>query len=86
MDFATTITGVITAFASLFTAVSLVLVAMTAWRKAQKVERKIDEVHVIVNQQRTDMERYQRALKQALTKAGVEIPTDQSQADGDSPA
>jgi enterochelin esterase-like enzyme len=78
MEFSTTVTGVITAFASLFTAVALVVTALTAWVKAREVSRKVDEVHLIVNQQRTDMQRYERALKHALTAAGIEIPVDQS--------
>lgn len=39
---------------------------------------KLDDVHKIVNQQRTDMQRYQAVLLDALTKAGIEIPPDQS--------
>jgi hypothetical protein len=39
---------------------------------------KVQEVHKIVNQQRTDMTNYQEALKRALSAAGIEIPIDQS--------
>jgi ribosomal protein S11 len=78
MQFSTTITGVITAFASLFTAFALVIASLTAWRKAKEVEKKIDEVHVIVNQQRTDMENYNRALIKALQAHDVDVPVDQS--------
>jgi len=38
----------------------------------------VKEVHTMVNQQRTDAQRYQIALIKALTKAGVEVPQDQS--------
>lgn len=39
---------------------------------------KLDDVHKIVNQQRTDMQRYQEALVAALQNAGVDIPRDES--------
>ena len=39
---------------------------------------KLDQVHVMVNQQRTDMQRYQTALVSALSEAGIPIPVDQS--------
>ncbi len=39
---------------------------------------KLDDVHRIVNQQRTDMQRYQEALVAALQRAGVDIPRDES--------
>jgi hypothetical protein len=78
VPFATTIVGVITAFGTLFTAVSLIIAAIGGLKRSQIVERKVDEVHIIVNQQRTDLQRYQVALISALQKAGVEIPIDQS--------
>jgi hypothetical protein len=49
-------------------------VAVTA---AETVD-KLDDVHKIVNQQRTDMQRYQAVLLAALRRAGVEIPPDES--------
>lgn len=39
---------------------------------------KLDEVHAIVNQQRTDMQRYQAVLLNAMRTAGLEIPPDES--------
>ena len=39
---------------------------------------QIQEVHKIVNQQRTDMQSYQAVLKTALEQAGVAIPVDKS--------
>jgi uncharacterized protein HemX len=39
---------------------------------------KLDDVYKIVNQQRTDMQRYQAVLLEALHKAGIEIPPDES--------
>lgn len=40
--------------------------------------RRVQEVHKIVNQQRTDMLQYQKALVLALKTAGIEVPEDQS--------
>lgn len=78
VPFATTITGVITAFGTLLTATALVITALAALNRSRRTEKKIDAVHKIVNQQRTDMQRYQAALVAALKKAGVEVPVDQS--------
>ena len=41
-------------------------------------QTKLDEVHKIVNQQRTDMLRYQAVLLAALEAAGVPVPADAS--------
>jgi hypothetical protein len=79
MPIATTLTGLITAIASVLTALGLFTTALTAWHKAQQLAAKIDDVHVIVNQQRTDAQNYQRALILALNDAGVKVPVDQSQ-------
>jgi hypothetical protein len=40
--------------------------------------RQVKEVHKIVNQQRTDMTNYTRALVRALSDHGIDIPIDQS--------
>jgi len=47
-------------------------------RKTREVHNEVAEVHHIVNQQRTDMQRYQRALVVSLQKHGIEVPEDQS--------
>jgi Na+-transporting NADH:ubiquinone oxidoreductase subunit NqrF len=73
-----TTAGVITATGTMFTAVALVITAVAALIRSRRVEGKIDEVHVIVNQQRTDAQNYNRALIAALTSAGVAVPADQS--------
>lgn len=78
MSFATTVVGIITAIGTACTAVALVITALAALKRASKIEHKIDTVHVIVNQQHTDMVNYQRALVRALEVAGVAVPTDQS--------
>lgn len=75
--------GVITAAGVALTAVSVVITAVTGFlvarRATNRVESKIDTVHVIVNQQRTDLQNYNRALQRALRAAGLDVPEDQSQ-------
>ena len=39
---------------------------------------KLDEVHVMVNQQRTDMQNYIEQLKAGLVEAGEPVPLDES--------
>lgn len=39
---------------------------------------KLDEVHVMVNQQRTDMQNYIEQLKAGLVTAGAPVPRDES--------
>lgn len=78
MSFATTVVGIITAIGSVCTALALVITALAALNRSKRVEGKIDQVHIIVNQQRTDAANYQRALVRALQDAGVAVPTDQS--------
>lgn len=75
---ASSVAGVITAISAVFTAVALVITALAGLLAARRVSRKVDAVHVIVNQQRTDMENYQRALVRALNDAGLPVPRDQS--------
>ena len=81
--------GIITASASVLTALSLVITAFTVFlpvlkaTKATRVEaaqvaKEVREVHLIVNQQATDASRYQVALVDALRRAGIEVPADQS--------
>lgn len=52
------------------------------YRRQDEIEQRlggqIQEVHKIVNQQRTDMQSYQAVLKAALDHAGVAIPVDKS--------
>jgi hypothetical protein len=70
--------GVISASAGVFTAIALVITAIGTLIRSRKVESKVDQVHHIVNQQRTDMERYQRALVKTLKAHGIAVPDDQS--------
>jgi hypothetical protein len=73
-----TLAGVISAVAGVITALSLLIASAAAYVKAKSLTEKVDEVHKIVNQQRTDMMRYQAALIKALKGAGVDVPDDQS--------
>jgi hypothetical protein len=77
--------GVLGAFASVLTAVALIIGGMATYRKAGRVEKKVDhaseqigEVHVIVNQRFTDLENYVQALIRRLEVAGIDVPEDQS--------
>jgi hypothetical protein len=77
-----TAAGVVTAIAACITALALLVGALPLLVKAinesRKVRVTVDEVHTIVNQQRTDAANYNRALTAALNAAGVEVPVDQS--------
>jgi hypothetical protein len=72
----------ITSIASVFTAMAILVGAIGGiiplLKKINGVADKLTIVHTIVNQQHTDMLRYQVALTDALTSAGVSVPSDQS--------
>lgn len=81
--------GIITAIATVITALGVFVVALTGFvkvlaalrtttKKVDEAAAKVEDVHKIVNQQRTDMQRYEAALIKALHAAGVEVPDDQS--------
>lgn len=53
-------------------------VAVAAATAARRSAVAIGEVHAIVNQQRTDMQRYQASLIAALQASGVDVPPDES--------
>jgi Na+-transporting NADH:ubiquinone oxidoreductase subunit NqrF len=78
-----TLAGIITACSTVLTAVGLVITAVAGLIRSRRVERKVDQVHIIVNQQRTDAANYQRALISALREANVAVPVDQSINSGD---
>ena len=73
-----TIAGIITAIGTFLTASALVVNAIAAWRRDRRIEAKVDTVHTIVNQQRTDMQRYIRALSTTLKDNDIALPLDQS--------
>jgi hypothetical protein len=74
--------GIITAFATVITALGLFVTALSVFlpilRQTRETEKKVEVVHQIVNQQRTDMERYQRALIAQLRGEGMTPVADQS--------
>jgi hypothetical protein len=67
--------GIITAAGVTITALGGLVTALAVLLPLLRVSK---DTHKIVNQQRTDMQRYQRALVAALHRAGVEVPVDQS--------
>lgn len=77
--------GIIAAIGTMLTAVALVITAWTNHRNTRRVECKVEEVqktgqevHKIVNQERTDRLNYQAALIRALEAKGIDVPVDQS--------
>ncbi len=76
-----TLAGIVSAFGIvglLLTGIAALVTALAARRTSLRTETKVDEVHTMVNQQRTDAQNYQRALIKALQAAGVDVPDDQS--------
>jgi hypothetical protein len=70
------LTSIVTAVAASLTAVGGVIVSITV---LIPLLRTAKSTHHIVNQQRTDLQNYQRALIRALKAGGIEVPEDQSQ-------
>lgn len=74
--------GVITAIATLVTAVggllAVFIVLIPILRNTRVTTSQVESIHTIVNQQRTDAQRYNIALTEALRKAGIAVPIDQS--------
>lgn len=77
-----TIAGTITALATVITALGGLVLAVSVLipnlRLSRRVEKEVKTVHTIVNQQRTDAQRYNIALAEVLRKHGIELPVDQS--------
>lgn len=69
------ITGIITAASTFVVAVGGLLATLVI---LIPLLRETRSVHKIVNQQRTDLLRYQRALLATLRAHGIEPPADQS--------
>lgn len=85
----TAVAATFTALALVITAVSVLIPTLRKAREATVLTAEnnrltahaitqVEEVHTIVNQQRTDALRYQRALVSALHQAGIKVPVDQS--------
>jgi hypothetical protein len=78
--------GIITASSTVLIAIGGIIATLTVFipvlRTAKSTNAQVHDVHIVVNQQRTDMKNYQRALVKALVAAGIEVPEDQSLDDG----
>ncbi len=92
MTLDSTLAGIITAAASAFTAIALVITAIAGLVRSRKVEAKVDQVqatgeenHKMLNQRYTDMVNYQRALVRALEDKDIAVPIDQSIAEPTKP-
>lgn len=74
--------GVITAIATVFTALGGLVLAFSVLvptlRKTRENVVAVNDVHTMVNQQRTDMLRYQETLVTALQQGGIKVPADTS--------
>jgi hypothetical protein len=69
----------ITAIAATITALGGLVVVLTVFLPMLRLTKHTNH---LVNQQQTDLRNYQRALIEALKRAGVEIPADQSRTNG----
>jgi len=67
--------GIITAIATVITALGGLILAFSV---LLPILKQVKQVHTIVNQQRTDQQRYNIALVELLKKHGIEVPIDQS--------
>lgn len=77
-EFAVVITAVATAITAVGGLVLAVSVLIPTLRATRQAVANVAEVHTMVNQQRTDMLRYNEDLVNALNSAGVAVPTDRS--------
>jgi hypothetical protein len=55
-----------------------IAVLLPILRNSKEVKDQVGTIHTIVNQQRTDAQRYNIALTELLKKHGIEVPIDQS--------
>lgn len=76
---ATDIVLILGAVGVLITSIVGAIVTLRRVEDTKKVlKEEVQEVHKIVNQQRTDMLSYQEKLVGALVSAGIHVPTDES--------
>lgn len=78
----TAVATVLTALGGLALAFAVLVPTMRSARDAvnasNRAAAKTDDVHVLVNQRFTDMQRYTEALQRAITDLGGVVPVDQS--------
>lgn len=76
------VAGIITACASVFTALSLLTTALTVLvpilRRTKRTEDAVASVHTLVNKTHDDSMARMAQLEAALRLAGVEVPVDPS--------
>lgn len=96
MDSWGTVAGTLTAVATLITALGGLVVTLKVLvpnfrtnketrARAEEINTQACEIHKIVNQQRTDMLRFQAALIKTLKAHDIDVPDDQSKVDVDGP-
>lgn len=68
----------ITAIASVIGSLGSLIIAISVLLTVNKTSKQVEGVHTIVNQQRTDAQRYQIALLEVLKANKIDIPIDQS--------
>jgi FAD/FMN-containing dehydrogenase len=73
-DIAIIITASATALTGLVTAIGGIIIAL----RQKETITKVDDVHSMVNSQRTDMMTNLQELRAALQEAGITIPKDKS--------
>lgn len=76
--------GLITAACTMVIALASMVVMVVSRRTKKTVEATHQQtivIHQLVNQKFTDLERWNGALQNALRRAGVEVPEDQSKLD-----
>ena len=80
----TDIAGIVSAIAACITALGGIIVTLWIFIPSLRTARS---THQIVNQQRTDLVNYSRALSRTLKEHGIDLPVDQSlPPDGGAPA
>jgi hypothetical protein len=73
------VTSVITSIASLITSAALFIGAFAViLPQVRRTKASVDDVHQIVNQQRTDAKNYNNLLEDSLRSAGIDVPPDVS--------
>lgn len=72
--------GIAAIIASVGTLITAVVGAyvLLARREIRDVRRHVQQVHTIVNQQRTDAAKYTAVLIAALREKGIDVPDDES--------
>ena len=70
---ASTVVALVGAGAALVTAIGGLVASLTVFLP---ILREARAVHTLVNQQHTDMKRYQRLLVMSLRQHGIEVPDD----------